>query len=70
MTEDEFVEYIFSKIRAKGIEPFDWYEDHLRFLWRGYDVHYCGRGNGKTLLKRELEVARGIIEKHFEEDFL
>ena len=69
MTEDEFVEYIFSKIRAKGIELFDWYEDHLRYLWRGYDIYYSGRRCGKTPLKREVEAARDIIEKHFEEYF-
>ena len=27
MTEDEFVEYIFSNLRAKDIKPLFWYEE-------------------------------------------
>ena len=69
MTEDEFVEYIFSNFRAKGIEPLDWYEETLRLIWRGYDVYFSGRRNGKTVLIRELNAARGLIEKHRAEYF-
>lgn len=69
MTEDEFVEYIFSNIRAKGIEPLDWYEETLRMIWRGYDIYFTGRRNGKTVLIRELNAARDLIEKHHAEYF-
>lgn len=69
MTEDEFVEYIFSNLRAKGIEPLDWYEETLRLIWRGYDVYFSSRRNGKTALIRELNAARNLIEKHRAEYF-
>lgn len=69
MTEDEFVNYIFSNLRAKGIEPLDWYEETLRMIWRGYDVYFSGRRNGKTVLIRELNAARDLIEKHRVEYF-
>lgn len=69
MTEDEFVEYIFSDLRAKGFEPLDWYEEVLRMIWRGYDVYFSGRRNGKTVLIRELNAARDLIEKHYAEYF-
>ena len=69
MTEDEFVEYIFSNLRAKGIEPLGWYKETLRLIWRGYDVYFTGRRSGKTVLIRELNDARDLIEKHREEYF-
>ena len=69
MTEDEFVNYIFSNLRAKGIEPLDWYEETLRMIWRGYNIIFAGRRNGKTVLIRELNDARDIIEKHYAEYF-
>lgn len=69
MTEDEFVEYIFSNLRAKGIEPLDWYEETLRLIWRGYDIYFSGRSNRKTVLIREINAARDIIEKHYAEYF-
>lgn len=69
MTEDEFVEYIFSSLRAKGIEPLSWYDETLRMIWRGYDVHFTGRRNGKTVLLRELHAARDLIIKHRTEYF-
>ena len=69
MTEDEFVEYIFSNLRAKSIEPLGWYEEVLRMIWRGYDVCLYGRRNGKMVLIRELRAARDIIEKHRAEYF-
>ena len=70
MTEDEFVEYIFSNLRAKGIEPLDWYEEILRMIWRGYDVTLRGgRRCGKMVLLREVNAARDLIEKHRAEYF-
>lgn len=69
MNEDEFIEYIFSNLRAKGIEPLDWYEETLRLIWRGYEVTLSGRRNGKTVLIRELNAARDLIEKHYAEYF-
>lgn len=69
MSEDEFVELIFSNLRTKGIEPLDWYEETLRLIWRGYDIYFSGRRNGKTVLIRELNDARDIIKKHRAEYF-
>lgn len=69
MTEDEFVEYIFSNLRAKGIKPLDWYEDTLRRIWRGYAVYIGNHRQGKMVLLKELDAARDIIEEHYRKDF-
>ena len=69
MTEDEFVEYIFSSLRAKGMEPLLWYEDTLRYIWRGYTVYIGCRRHGKTALLNELDAARDILDKHRTEHF-
>lgn len=69
MTEDEFVEYIFSKLYAIGIKPLSWYEEYLRRLWNREIIYSVGRRNGKTVILREVKAARNIIEEHYRKDF-
>ena len=69
MTEDEFVEYIFSNLRSKSIEPLSWYEDTLRHIWRGYAIYIGCHRQGKTVLLKELDAARDILDKHRTEHF-
>jgi len=69
MNEDEFVEYIFSNLRAKDIKPLFWYEEFLRRLWNREFICCMGRRNGKTVILREVKAARNIIEEHYRKDF-
>lgn len=69
MSEDEFVEYIFSNLRAKDIKPLFWYEEYLRHLWNREFIYSVGRRNGKTVILREVKDACNIIEEHYRKDF-
>ena len=69
MSEDEFVKYIFSNLYAKDIKPLSWYEEYLRHLWNREFIYCVGRRNGKTVILKEVEAARNIIEEHYKNDF-